>query len=84
MPFTAADLANVDKQIAIAIERLSNQRKIVDLLRTHGLDTTASEGLLASIERTLSGFMDHRRLVLDDLGEASQVKPDDDLEPAKG
>jgi hypothetical protein len=70
MPFCVADLTNVDKQIAIALERLSRQRKIVSLLRTYGLDTAASERLLASIERTLEGLMDHRRLVEEDLGNA--------------
>jgi hypothetical protein len=71
MPFSAADLAEVDKQIAIALERLSNQRRIVDLLRRYGHDTTASDGLLASIERTLEAFMEHRRLIEEELQDRS-------------
>jgi hypothetical protein len=69
MSFSPADLHNANEQIAIALRRLSDQRKVIALLREHGGHTEAAEKLLASIEQVLAAFMEHRRQIEEEMGE---------------
>jgi hypothetical protein len=69
MSFSLADLVNVKEQIAIALERLSHQRKVIALLQEYGGNTEAAEKLLASIEQILAAFMEHRRQIEEEVGD---------------
>ena len=61
------DLTNAEERIAQSIKFVDRQRVVVQTLRDNSQDASGAEQLLASMERTLQTFRDHRTRIKEDL-----------------
>ena len=61
------DLTNAEERIAESAKFVDRQRIVVQTLRDNSRDASAAEQVLASMERTLQAFRDHRIRIEEDL-----------------
>jgi hypothetical protein len=67
MSMSKYDLTNAEERIAESAKFVDRQRIVVQALRDNSHDVSAAEQLLASMERTLQAFRDHRTRIGEDL-----------------
>jgi hypothetical protein len=61
------DLTNAEERIAELAKFVDRQRIVVQTLRDNSHDASRAEQVLASMERTLQAFWDHRTRIEEDL-----------------
>jgi len=61
-------LAQANRHIADAIRRIADQRACIAMLRRKGHGTAGAEELLGLLETALALMVEHRDLILHDLG----------------
>jgi hypothetical protein len=67
MSLSKYDLTNAEERIAESAKFVDRQRVVVQTLRDNSHDASGAEQLLASMERTLQAFRDHRSRIKEDL-----------------
>jgi hypothetical protein len=67
------DLMNAEQRVAESVKFVGRQRAVVQTLRDNSHDAAGAEQLLASMERTLQTFRDHRSRIKQDLRHAKRA-----------
>jgi uncharacterized DUF497 family protein len=68
MAYTSADLDMVDRHIVQGERHVTQQEKLVQRLRKHGLPTASAESLLDDFRAMLVQHREHREIMLHDIG----------------